>query len=88
MVIRAVEMLLDKYDRKISDRYKMIDYQEQDNQKEIIQLSNKFLNVTIVCHPPASLCYRAMPCGRLLESEEFYISMTKIDPGSRIPPPH
>ena len=47
VVIRAVEAMLDRYDRKISDRYKMIDYQEQDNQKEIIVLSNYFLNTTV-----------------------------------------
>ena len=39
--------MLDRYDRKISDRYKMIDYQDQDNQKEIIVLSNYFLNTTV-----------------------------------------
>ena len=47
VVIRAVETMLDRYDRRISDRYKMIDYQEQDNQKEIIVLSNYFLNTTV-----------------------------------------
>ena len=50
VVIRAVEAMLDRYDRKILQveyRYKMIDYQEQDNQKEIIVLSNYFLNTTV-----------------------------------------
>ena len=47
VVVGAVEKMLDRYDRRISDRYKMIGYQEQDNQKEIIVLSNYFLNTTI-----------------------------------------
>merc|ERR1719510_1429042 len=47
IVVGAVEKMLDRYDRRISDRYKMIEYQEQDNQKEIIVLSNYFLNTTI-----------------------------------------
>lgn len=34
--------MLDRFDRRISDRYKLIDYKEEDDQKEIIYFSNEF----------------------------------------------
>ena len=47
MVILGVEAMLDRYDRRISDRYKLIDYREEDNQKQIVHLSNYFVEVSI-----------------------------------------
>ena len=47
MVISAAELMLDRFDRRISDRYKLIDYREEDNQKNIVHLSNYFLEVTL-----------------------------------------
>merc|ERR1719400_2077414 len=48
MVIAAAELMLQRFDRKISDRYKLIGYKEDDFQKEIIYFSSSyFTNVTI-----------------------------------------
>ena len=47
MVITAVELMLDRYDRRISDRYKLIDYRERDNKREVVSLSNYMLEVTL-----------------------------------------
>ena len=41
-MINAVELMLDSFDRRISDRYKLIDYREDDYQKEIVYFSNRF----------------------------------------------
>ena len=48
MVVSAVELFLDKFDRRISDRYKLIGYKEDDFQKEIVYFSSDyFAHVTI-----------------------------------------
>ena len=47
VVITAVELMLDRYDRRISDRYKLIDYRERDNKREVVSLSNYMLEVTL-----------------------------------------
>ena len=48
MVIAAAELMLQRFDRKISDRYKLIGYKEDDFQKEIVYFSSSyFTNVTI-----------------------------------------
>lgn len=47
MVISAVELMLGTYDRIISDRYKLIDYREADNQKSIVQLDDFLITVTV-----------------------------------------
>ena len=48
VVIAAAELMLQRFDRKISDRYKLIGYKEDDFQKEIIYFSSSyFTNVTI-----------------------------------------
>lgn len=39
--------MLDRYDRRISDRYKLIDYRERDNKREIVSLNNYMLEVTL-----------------------------------------
>ncbi len=50
MIITAAEMMLDRFDRMISDRYKMIDYREEDNQKQVVGSGNYLLQVTLpVC---------------------------------------
>ena len=48
VVIAAAELMLQSFDRKISDRYKLIGYKEDDFQKEIVYFSSSyFTNVTI-----------------------------------------
>ena len=42
VVINGVELMLDKFDKKISNRYKLIDYRETDYQKEIIYFSSTY----------------------------------------------
>lgn len=46
MVIEGVERMLEKYDERIENRYKLIRYQEEDAQ-EHITLNNHVLNVTV-----------------------------------------
>jgi hypothetical protein len=48
VVITAVELMLDAFDRKISDRYKMIDYREDDNQKTIIHFSSDYFTTVSI----------------------------------------
>ena len=64
MVIQAVELMLDRYDRRISDRYKLIEFREEDNQREVEALSDYFLNVTIpvMCGESGLFCLLAMIC--------------------------
>jgi hypothetical protein len=47
VIIMAAEMMLDKFDRRISDRFKMIDYREEDNQKKIVSRNNFLIGVTL-----------------------------------------
>ena len=47
MVILGVELMLDRYDRRISDRYKLIDFREEDAQKEVVSLADYFIEVTV-----------------------------------------
>jgi len=47
MVINAVENMLHKYDQRLSNRYKIIKFQAEDAQKEIVNLSDHFTEVTI-----------------------------------------
>ena len=47
MVIRAAELMLDRFDRRISDRYKMIDYREEDNLKRVIEEGDWIITVTL-----------------------------------------
>eukprot|EP00095_Tigriopus_kingsejongensis_P008505 maker-scaffold181_size278858-snap-gene-0.13 protein:Tk08505 transcript:maker-scaffold181_size278858-snap-gene-0.13-mRNA-1 annotation:"von willebrand factor type egf and pentraxin domain-containing protein 1-like" len=47
MVIGAVGKMLDRFDRRISDRYKLIQFRETDNDREINQLSNFLMEVTL-----------------------------------------
>ena len=47
VVITAVEMMLDKFDRRISDRFKIIDYKEEDNAKLVSALPNHITNVAL-----------------------------------------
>ena len=42
MVINAVELMLDTFDQKISDRYKLIDYRETDFQKTIVFFASAY----------------------------------------------
>ena len=39
--------MLDKYDRRISDRYKLIDFRAEDFKSNIISDENYFLSITI-----------------------------------------
>lgn len=52
VVVTAVEKMLDRFDRRISDRFKLIEFREIDNEREIVQLSNYVLEVTL----PVVLC--------------------------------
>ena len=47
VVIRAAELMLDRFDRRISDRYKMIDYREEDNAKKVDYEDNWIIQVTL-----------------------------------------
>ena len=47
MVIRAAELMLDRFDRRISDRYKMIDYREEDNLKQVVEKGDWIITVTL-----------------------------------------
>ena len=47
VIITAVEMMLDKFDRKISDRYKIIGYKDDDNAKLVSSLPNHISNVAV-----------------------------------------
>ncbi|XP_059084326.1 uncharacterized protein LOC131881466 isoform X1 [Tigriopus californicus] len=47
MVVTAVEKMLDRFDRRISDRFKLIQFREIDNEREIVQLSDYVLEVTL-----------------------------------------
>ena len=42
VVINAVELMLDTFDQRISNRYKLIDYRETDFQKTIIHFSSAY----------------------------------------------
>ena len=42
VVINAVELMLDSFDQKISDRYKLIDYRETDFQKTIVFFASAY----------------------------------------------
>ncbi len=48
VVITAVELRLDAADRRISDRYKMIDYREEDHEKEIVHFSSDYFTTISV----------------------------------------
>ena len=39
--------MLDRFDRRISDRYKMIDYREEDNLKRVIEEGDWIITVTL-----------------------------------------
>ena len=41
-MINAVELMLDSFDQKISDRYKLIDYRETDFQKTIVFFASAY----------------------------------------------
>lgn len=47
MLILAVEVMLDRFDQRISDRYKLIEFREEDNQAQIILQANYFIQITI-----------------------------------------
>lgn len=47
VIVLAVELMLDSADRAISDRYKLIDYKEQDNENEVSGLTDYFLTVSL-----------------------------------------
>ena len=47
VVIRAAELMLDRFDRRISDRYKMIDYRQEDKAKKIVDDENWIITVTL-----------------------------------------
>ena len=48
VVILAVEQMLGNFDQQISDRYKLIDYKEDDDEKQIIYFSSLyFAEVTL-----------------------------------------
>lgn len=48
VVILAVEQMLGNFDQKISDRYKLIEYIRDDDEKEIIYFSSQyFAEVTL-----------------------------------------
>lgn len=47
VVITGVELMLDRFDQRISDRYKLIDFQEEDNKKLIESSTNWFLSMTV-----------------------------------------
>ena len=48
MVIQGVELMLDRFDQDISNRYKLIDYRETDFQKTIIHFSSAyFIQISI-----------------------------------------
>ena len=47
-MITAVELMLERFDRRISDRYKLIDYKEDDFQKEIVYFSSSYFAGTTV----------------------------------------
>ena len=47
VVIRAAELMLDRFDRRISDRYKMIDYREEDNAKKVVDENDWIIQVTL-----------------------------------------
>ncbi len=49
VIVLAVELMLDAYDRAISDRYKLIDYREADSSAEVAGLSDFFFSVSIPC---------------------------------------
>ena len=39
--------MLDRFDRRISDRYKMIDYREEDNAKKVVDENDWIIQVTL-----------------------------------------
>ena len=47
VVIRAAELMLDRFDRRISDRYKMIDYREEDNAKRVVDDKDWMIQMTL-----------------------------------------
>lgn len=47
VVIRAAELMLDRFDRRISDRYKMIDYREEDNAKRVVDDNDWMIQMTL-----------------------------------------
>ena len=47
VVIDAVEQMLMDADRRISDRFIMLDYKHDDNEKRIANLPNYFWSVTL-----------------------------------------
>ncbi len=51
VVVLAVQLMLEKYDRRISDRYKLIDFRELDNQRETTHLDDYFytISIPVVC---------------------------------------
>ena len=47
VIVTAVEIMLDKFDRKISDRFKIIGYKDDDNAKLVSSLPNHISNVAV-----------------------------------------
>ena len=47
MIIQAAEVILNKYDLRISDRYKLINYEEQDAKANLKVGPDHFLEVTV-----------------------------------------
>ena len=43
----GVELMLNWYDSEISDRYKLINFHDSDNMKEVVMPVNYFTSVTI-----------------------------------------
>jgi hypothetical protein len=46
-VITGVQLMLNWYDTQISDRFKLINFHDTDNMKEVVMPINYFTNVTI-----------------------------------------
>ena len=47
VIVTAVEMMLDKFDRRISDRFKIIGYKDDDNAKLVSALPDHIANVAL-----------------------------------------
>ena len=47
VVIAGVQLMLEWYDTSISDRYKLIDFKDSDNMKEVVMPINYFTSITI-----------------------------------------
>ena len=47
VITTAVEQMLDKFDRQLADRYKLITYRDADNAKLVSVLPNHFMGVSV-----------------------------------------